>query len=384
MPRALISEATRPAPTKGRAADRRRLRRDAAAPGKFGNVRGIAPCDRHRRRLDVAVGLDAAATLHDCSAAARVVCRRRRLPGSHIPLSTSERAPSAIVPARSRRPLFRTLRSGPVCGAMSGVPSRKRNDRPPRVGHVGGAGFALAPRRLKRPIHRLRIDASPKWCGSVVLGSCSVVLLGLPSPTHQQWWSNHREWLDASDGRELWRRSHTLGPWRRRETLQPPIAGRPPTPLVDPFGRRVTDLRVSITDRCNFRCTYCMPEEGMQWLPRDELLTYEEQARIVRVCVERYGFESVRITGGEPLVRAHITRLIGMLAPARRRHRADHQRREARGGGARPRRRRAHAGSTCRSTRCGPSAFPELTRRDDLDRGCSPASTPRSTPGSTR
>jgi GTP 3',8-cyclase len=89
----------------------------------------------------------------------------------------------------------------------------------------------------------------------------------------------------------------------------------PPTPLIDPFGRRVTDLRVSITDRCNLRCTYCMPEEGMQWLPRDDLLTYEEQARIVRVCVDRYGFESVRITGGEPLVRAHVTRLIGMLAP---------------------------------------------------------------------
>jgi GTP 3',8-cyclase len=86
-------------------------------------------------------------------------------------------------------------------------------------------------------------------------------------------------------------------------------------PLVDRFGRRVTDLRLSITDRCNLRCTYCMPAEGMDWLPRDELLTYEEQARIVRVCVERYGFESVRITGGEPLVRAHLTRLIGMLAP---------------------------------------------------------------------
>jgi cyclic pyranopterin phosphate synthase len=93
----------------------------------------------------------------------------------------------------------------------------------------------------------------------------------------------------------------------------PPVAA--PTPLIDPFGRRVTDLRVSITDRCNLRCTYCMPAEGMQWLPRDELLTYEEQAQIVRVCVERYGFESVRITGGEPLVRAHITRLISMLAP---------------------------------------------------------------------
>jgi cyclic pyranopterin phosphate synthase len=86
-------------------------------------------------------------------------------------------------------------------------------------------------------------------------------------------------------------------------------------PLVDPFGRRVTDLRVSITDRCNFRCTYCMPEEGMVWLPRDQLLTYEEQARVVRVCVERYGFESVRITGGEPTLRAHLPRLVAMLAP---------------------------------------------------------------------
>ena len=58
-----------------------------------------------------------------------------------------------------------------------------------------------------------------------------------------------------------------------------------PSPLIDPFDRRVKDLRISITDRCNFRCTYCMPEEGMQWLERSELLTYEEQARIARVCV---------------------------------------------------------------------------------------------------
>jgi cyclic pyranopterin phosphate synthase len=86
-------------------------------------------------------------------------------------------------------------------------------------------------------------------------------------------------------------------------------------PLIDPHGRRVTDLRVSITDRCNFRCTYCMPAEGMDWLARGELLTYEEQARVVRVCVERYGFESVRITGGEPTVRAHLPRLVAMLAP---------------------------------------------------------------------
>jgi GTP 3',8-cyclase len=86
-------------------------------------------------------------------------------------------------------------------------------------------------------------------------------------------------------------------------------------PLVDPFGRTVKDLRISITDRCNFRCTYCMPEEGMEWLPREELLTYEEQARIARVCVERFGFDAIRITGGEPTVRAHFPRLVELLAP---------------------------------------------------------------------
>jgi cyclic pyranopterin phosphate synthase len=86
-------------------------------------------------------------------------------------------------------------------------------------------------------------------------------------------------------------------------------------PLIDPFDRRVKDLRISITDRCNFRCTYCMPEEGMEWLARSELLTYEEIARIARVCVERFGFDAIRVTGGEPLVRAHITRLVEMLSP---------------------------------------------------------------------
>jgi len=88
-----------------------------------------------------------------------------------------------------------------------------------------------------------------------------------------------------------------------------------PVPLIDPFARRVNDLRISITDRCNFRCTYCMPEEGMQWLPREELLTYEEIARVARVCVERFGFDGIRLTGGEPLVRAHVTRLVQMLSP---------------------------------------------------------------------
>src|SRR3954452_2161906 len=85
-------------------------------------------------------------------------------------------------------------------------------------------------------------------------------------------------------------------------------------PLIDPHARRVKDLRISITDRCNFRCTYCMPEEGMTWLPRDEVLSYEEIARVAEVCVRRFGFEAIRITGGEPLIRAHVVRLVEMLA----------------------------------------------------------------------
>ena len=86
-------------------------------------------------------------------------------------------------------------------------------------------------------------------------------------------------------------------------------------PLIDPHARRVKDLRISITDRCNFRCTYCMPAEGMQWLPRDEVLSYEEIARIAKVCVEHFGFDAIRITGGEPLIRAHVVRLFEMLKP---------------------------------------------------------------------
>jgi GTP 3',8-cyclase len=88
-------------------------------------------------------------------------------------------------------------------------------------------------------------------------------------------------------------------------------------PLVDPFGRRVRDLRISVTDRCNLRCRYCMPAEGLDWLPRSELLSFEEIARVARVCVERFGFGSIRLTGGEPTVRAHLDRLVASLAALR-------------------------------------------------------------------
>ncbi|MGH9294720.1 MAG: radical SAM protein, partial [Acidimicrobiales bacterium] len=70
--------------------------------------------------------------------------------------------------------------------------------------------------------------------------------------------------------------------------------------LTDSFGRTVRDLRISITDRCNFRCVYCMPAEGLQFVPRSELLTYEEIERLARLFVNCLGVEAIRLTGGEP------------------------------------------------------------------------------------
>jgi cyclic pyranopterin phosphate synthase len=84
-------------------------------------------------------------------------------------------------------------------------------------------------------------------------------------------------------------------------------------PLVDGHGRRITDLRLSVTDRCNFRCQYCMPAEGLPWLERDAVLHFEEIERIVGLLA-RMGIDSVRLTGGEPLVRREFPRLAAMLA----------------------------------------------------------------------
>ncbi len=86
------------------------------------------------------------------------------------------------------------------------------------------------------------------------------------------------------------------------------------TPLVDGFGRVHRDLRISVTDRCNFRCTYCMPADGLQWQPADTVLTAAELARVARRCVERFGFTSIRLTGGEPTVRADLPDLVAELA----------------------------------------------------------------------
>ena len=84
--------------------------------------------------------------------------------------------------------------------------------------------------------------------------------------------------------------------------------------LLDGFGRVHRDLRISVTDRCNFRCTYCMPAEGLDWVPRDELLTFEEIFRVARIMVQRYGVNGIRLTGGEPTVRARLPVLVEMLS----------------------------------------------------------------------
>ncbi len=83
--------------------------------------------------------------------------------------------------------------------------------------------------------------------------------------------------------------------------------------LHDGHGRRISDLRISVTDRCNFRCQYCMPAEGLPWLDRAEILSFEEVTRLVGLLVE-LGIEDVRLTGGEPLVRRQLPRLVRMLS----------------------------------------------------------------------
>ena len=88
-------------------------------------------------------------------------------------------------------------------------------------------------------------------------------------------------------------------------------------PLLDTYGRAATDLRVSLTDRCNLRCTYCMPADGLDWLPGEQLLRPDELARLMRIAVTRLGVTSVRFTGGEPLLARHLEEVVAAAAELR-------------------------------------------------------------------
>ena len=119
---------------------------------------------------------------------------------------------------------------------------------------------------------------------------------------------------------ELSGRPGPSGPVLSAETApEPPALADDDVPqqLVDRYGRTVRDLRLSITDRCNLRCTYCMPAQGLQWLPTPDLLTTAELARLGRIAVERLGVERIRLTGGEPLLRRDLEEIIGSLSALR-------------------------------------------------------------------
>jgi cyclic pyranopterin phosphate synthase len=98
-------------------------------------------------------------------------------------------------------------------------------------------------------------------------------------------------------------------PVAARVTTRPAVPG-----LVDRFGRTATDLRVSLTDRCNLRCNYCMPAEGLDWLPKPTLLTDDEIVRLVAIAVQRLGVTEIRFTGGEPLLRPGLVGIVAEVA----------------------------------------------------------------------
>lgn len=103
----------------------------------------------------------------------------------------------------------------------------------------------------------------------------------------------------------------------RRDPGDHPAAMPRSGPLVDTFGRVATDLRVSLTDRCNLRCTYCMPAEGLDWMPGDELLTRDELVRLLSLAVTRLGITNIRFTGGEPLLYRGLEDVVAAVAALR-------------------------------------------------------------------
>jgi cyclic pyranopterin phosphate synthase len=101
---------------------------------------------------------------------------------------------------------------------------------------------------------------------------------------------------------------------RNQDSARAEPAKRDQLVLADAFGRVATDLRVSLTDRCNLRCAYCMPPEGLDWLPGADVLTDEEIVRLITIGVERLGITTVRLTGGEPLLRKNLELLVADIA----------------------------------------------------------------------
>ena len=102
----------------------------------------------------------------------------------------------------------------------------------------------------------------------------------------------------------------------RDPSSAPDTTGRPDTAgLIDRFGRVAHDLRISVTEKCSLRCTYCMPAEGLEWLPGDDLLSADELSRLLTIAVTRLGITNVRFTGGEPLLSRNLEGAIAAATP---------------------------------------------------------------------
>lgn len=119
--------------------------------------------------------------------------------------------------------------------------------------------------------------------------------------------------------RSVFSRSRGIGPRLRRRRIREEgasIMTLADRPLIDSYGRRIEDLRISVTDRCNFRCQYCMPAEGLPWLPNNRVLTDDEIVRLARIFVQ-HGIREIRLTGGEPTVRPSLPAIVRRLSALR-------------------------------------------------------------------
>ena len=208
---------------------------------------------------------------------------------------------------------------------------RRRDDRPPRPG-LGrkGRGRLAAPSEYVSAVALLAAGLLAAFAAAVARAARLRRRRTRRRPSRRRLTAAHSAFLFPSHRVPfLWVDVKRVFPSRQRE--KPRARLSTVEPLVDSWGREIKSVRVSVTDKCNFRCTYCMPAEGLEWLPRDEVLTFEEIARLVRRA-RRMGVDEVRLTGGEPLVRRDLPVLVELLAhdPGRPRPLADDERRPAR------------------------------------------------------
>src|SRR5207253_5845124 len=184
----------------------------------------------------------------------------------------------------------------------SGVTSRGPNPVPPVVTTRATPSETRSPSTRSistRSSGTTRRTTGPRPCSPRVASATS------PDPSSRTPLDTPSETVTTAETTPLlWRPRWDVPPGGTLEAMD--------GPLLDTFGRTADDLRISVTDRCNFRCTYCMPAEGLQWLPREEILRYEEIARLASVFVS-LGVRSFKLAGGEPTVRADLPTLVGML-----------------------------------------------------------------------